>query len=452
MAQQLQHLRNIGVIAHIDAGKTTVTERMLFYAHFSHRIGRVDDGTTVTDYDPEEQERGITINSACVTFPWRQARVNLIDTPGHVDFTAEVERSLRVLDGAVVVFSAREGVEAQSETVWHQADRYHVPRIAFINKMDREGADFFGTLEEIEKRLGCERPLPVNLPVGSGPPHVEGAFCGIVDLIEMKMLIFPPEKNGTEIVAGEIPESMVDEAEMWRAHLLDQLSLFSDDLAELLMEEKPVPNDMIRRVIRDATIHDMVVPVLCGSALDGIGIQPLLDAVGDWLPSPGDLPPVSGTDPENPEKKLHRKSDPAEPFCGLLFKIQADKFGDLHYVRVYSGTLKANSRVLNPGKDAKENVPHSGGSRPTAASRCPRWKPATSSGSSACGTASPATPCAIPGSRSCWNRSSSRKPSFPWRSSPRRPTSGRNSRPFSTYCAARTRPSRTRRAKKPARP
>lgn len=357
MARQLEKLRNIGVIAHIDAGKTTVTERMLFYTHASHRVGRVDDGTTVTDYDPEEQERGITINSACVTFPWKGVTVNLIDTPGHVDFTAEVERSLRVLDGAVVVFSAREGVEAQSETVWRQANKYHVPRLAFINKMDREGADFYGTLDEIEKRLQCEKPLPVNLPVGSGPPHVEGAFRGIVDLVEMTMLTFPAEKNGTEIVVGEIPGEMAEDADMWRSHLLEQLSYFSDELAELLLEEKPVPASMIRQVLREATIHDMVVPVLCGSALDGIGVQPLLDAIAEWLPSPADLPPVTGSDPKKPDRQLHRKPDPDEPFCGLLFKIQADKYGDLSYVRIYSGALKANSRVLNAGKDTKENVP-----------------------------------------------------------------------------------------------
>ncbi len=356
MARQLDKLRNIGVIAHIDAGKTTVTERMLFYSHASHRVGRVDSGTTVTDYLEEEKERGITIVSACVTFPWKDKIINLIDTPGHVDFTAEVERSLRVLDGAVVVFSAREGVEAQSETVWRQADKYHVPRMAFINKMDREGADFYVTLEEIEKRLECN-PIPVSLPVGSGPPHVDGAFCGIVDLIEMKMLTFPPESQGNDIIVDEIPEDMRDDADMWRAHLLDQLSLFSDELTELLLAEEPVPPEMIRSVMRDAVIHDMVVPVLCGSALDGIGVQPLLDAVGHWLPCPLDIPPVEGLDPKKPEKKLRRKAAPDEPFCGLLFKIQSEKHGDLHYVRVYSGRLKANSRVLNPGKNQKENVP-----------------------------------------------------------------------------------------------
>jgi elongation factor G len=356
MARQLEQLRNIGVIAHIDAGKTTVTERMLFYSHASHRVGRVDDGTTVTDYLAEEQERGITIVSACVTFPWKGKTVNLIDTPGHVDFTAEVERSLRVLDGAVVVFSAREGVEAQSETVWRQADKYHVPRLAFINKMDREGADFYATLEEIKKRLDS-KPIPVNLPVGSGPPHVDGAFRGIVDLIQMKMLTFPGEKDGTEIVVGDIPDDMIDDADMWRANLLDELSFFSDELIELLMAEEVVPPETIRRVLRNAVIHDVVVPVLCGSALDGIGVQPLLDAVTYFLPSPADIPPVQGTDPANPEKKLRRKADPDEPFCGLLFKIQADKHGDMHYVRVYSGRLKSNSRVLNAGKNQKENVP-----------------------------------------------------------------------------------------------
>ncbi len=356
MAWQLEQLRNIGIIAHIDAGKTTVTERMLFYAHASHRIGRVDDGTTVTDYLAEEQERGITIVAACVTFPWLDKRINLIDTPGHVDFTAEVERSLRVLDGAVVVFSAREGVEAQSETVWRQADKYRVPRLAFINKMDREGADFYGTLSEIEKRLEC-KPLPLNIPVGSGPPHVEGAFRGIVDLVDMKLLTFPVERDGTEVYVDDIPADMVDDAEMWRASLLDELSLYSDELAERLLGEEAVSPQLIRKVVREVVIHNMAVPVFCGSALDGIGIQPLLDAVTHFLPSPSDIPPVEGTDPADPGKKLQRKPDPEEPFCGLLFKIQADRHGDLHYVRVYSGRLKANSRVLNPGKNQKENVP-----------------------------------------------------------------------------------------------
>ncbi len=356
MSTDLHHLRNIGVIAHIDAGKTTVTERMLFYSGFSHRVGEVDKGTTITDFDPEEQERGITINAASVTFPWKDVEINLIDTPGHVDFTAEVERSLRVLDGGVVVFSAREGVEAQSETVWHQADKYRVPRIAFINKMDREGADYFGTLDEIRDRLNC-KPIPVNLPIGAGPPHVKEAFRGVIDLISMKKLTFSTDHGGDEIFPAEIPAELRDEAELWRSQMLDQLSICSDELTELLLAEQPAPAALVHKVLREATIHNVVVPVLCGSALDGIGVQPVLDAVAHYLPSPADVPPVEGVDPKQRDLKLVRRPDPGEPFCGLVFKIQADRHGDLHYVRIYSGVLKANSRVYNPGKDKKENVP-----------------------------------------------------------------------------------------------
>lgn len=356
MSRDLHTLRNIGIIAHIDAGKTTVTERMLFYSGFTHRVGEVDSGTTITDYDPEEQERGITIQAACVTFPWKQIVVNLIDTPGHVDFTAEVERSMRVLDGGVVVFSAREGVEAQSETVWHQADKYRVPRIAFINKMDREGADFYGTLAEIEKRLDA-KPLTVSIPIGSGPPHLPEAFRGTIDLVEMKMLEFARENQGREFTVSDIPAELRDDAEMWRGQLLDQLSLYSDELTELLLSEEAVPPELIRTVIREATIHHMAVPILCGSALDGIGVQPILDAVAAYLPSPADVPPVEGVNPKKKNVKEIRKPDPEEPFCGLIFKIQADRHGDLHYIRIYSGTLKAGSRVFNPGKDKKENVP-----------------------------------------------------------------------------------------------
>jgi elongation factor G len=356
MSTDLHHIRNIGIIAHIDAGKTTVTERMLYYSGFTHRVGEVDKGTTITDYDPEEQERGITINAACVSFPWKDVQINLIDTPGHVDFTAEVERSLRVLDGGVVVFSAREGVEAQSETVWHQADKYRVPRIAFINKMDREGADFEGTLNEIRERLNCT-PIPITLPVGSGPPHMNNAFRGLLDLIAMKMLTFLPKGEGTEMVTAEIPVEFNDEAEIWRGQMLDQLSFYSDELTERLLAEQPIADELIHKVLRNATLHNMIVPLLCGSALDGIGVQPVLDAVAAYLPSPADTPPVDGTDPKKKDAKAVRHPDPAEPFCALVFKIQADRHGDLHYIRVYSGELKANSRVYNPGKDKKENVP-----------------------------------------------------------------------------------------------
>ena len=357
MSRNIEQLRNIGVIAHIDAGKTTVTERMLFYTGFTHRVGEVDKGTTITDFDPEEQQRGITINAACVTFPWKDILVNLIDTPGHVDFTAEVERSLRVLDGGVVVFSAREGVEAQSETVWHQADRYHVPRLAFINKMDREGADFYRTLEEIEHRLNAH-PVPINIPVGVGPPHMPDAFRGVIDLVEMRLLRFVNDARKGELFVEEIPESHRAEADLWRGQLLDKLSLYSDELTELLLSEAEVPAELVRAVLRHATLQSMIVPVLCGSALDGIGVQPVLDAVQYYLPSPLDVPPVEGIDLKDKKRgKALRKPDLEEPFCGLVFKIQAERHGDLHYVRVYSGELKAGSRVLNPGKDKKENVP-----------------------------------------------------------------------------------------------
>ena len=355
--RDLKLLRNIGVIAHIDAGKTTVTERMLYYSAYVHRVGMVDNGTTVTDFDPEERERGITINSACVTFNWKDWNFNLIDTPGHVDFTAEVERSLRVLDGGVVVFSAREGVEAQSETVWRQADRYHVPRIAFINKMDREGADFYGTVDEIRERLGAE-PLIVAIPVGSGPPHVPEAFRGTIDLTTMKQLTFDAETRGEKISCSEIEEGMLKEAQFYRDKLLDQLSMFSDELTEMLLAEEEIPAEMIRVVLRNAVLSDMGVPILCGSALDGIGVQTVMDAVGYYLPSPLDVPPVQGVDPTRPDDPVAiRRADPDEPFCALLFKVVSDRHGDLSYLRVYSGKLSSNSRVLNPRGNKKENIP-----------------------------------------------------------------------------------------------
>ena len=277
MARTLEQLRNIGIIAHIDAGKTTVTERMLYYSGASHKMGDVDKGTTVTDFDPEEQQRGITIRAAAVTFPWRDCTVNLIDTPGHVDFTAEVERSLRVLDGGVVVFSAREGVEAQSETVWRQADKYRVPRIAFINKMDREGADFDGTFNEIRQRLEAN-PVAIQYPAGSGPPHVQDAYRGVIDLVEMKYLTFDQDKQGSEMHEHPIPEDLADVAELWRGELLEKLFEYSNEIAELFLEKGPVPAELIRRVLRAATLTHQIVPMLSGSALDHSGLMPLLDA------------------------------------------------------------------------------------------------------------------------------------------------------------------------------
>ncbi len=355
MQRKLENLRNIGIIAHIDAGKTTLTERMLFYAGASHRMGEVDKGTTRTDVDPEEQQRGITIYSACVTFDWKDVTINLIDTPGHVDFTAEVERSLRVLDGGVVVFSAREGVEAQSETVWRQADRYHVPRVALINKMDREGADFDAVIKEMRERLQAN-PVVLSIPIGAGPPHIKDAFCGIIDLISMKMLTFAEESQGAKVIEHQIPDEHHDRAEQARSQMLEQLYDTSDELMELALQEAPIPKDLLRSVIREATLHELIQPVLCGSALDFIGVQPVLDAVSKFLPSPADLPPVKGTNPKKKDNLETRGPTLDDPFCGLVFKIEAEKTGDLAYVRVYSGSLKASTRVYNPGKDKKENA------------------------------------------------------------------------------------------------
>jgi elongation factor G len=361
MATDLTKLRNIGIIAHIDAGKTTVTEQMLWVSGAKHRAGAVDSGTTTTDDDPEEGERGITIYSACVQFPWKDVKVNLIDTPGHVDFTAEVERSLRVLDGAVVVFSAREGVEAQSETVWRQANKYGVPRIAFINKLDREGADFYSVLDEIEKRLGAH-PVPIQIPVGQGPAHTDTPFRGVIDLVRMKMLTFPGGKEDLRTETLDVPEDVLPEAQLYRERLLESLYDFSNELMELALAEEEIPEKLIYKVLRDATVAQQIQPLLCGSALHGMGVQPLLDAVAAFLPNPLEMPPVVGIDPTAKVKddeepaKIIRKPDPKEPFCALVFKILPYKTGDLYWIRIYSGELKPNSRVFNPGKDKKENV------------------------------------------------------------------------------------------------
>ncbi|QDU30508.1 Elongation factor G [Anatilimnocola aggregata] len=356
MSRQIEKIRNIGIIAHIDAGKTTVTERMLFLSGAKHRVGEVDKGTTETDSDPEEQQRGITIYAACVTFNWKDVIINLLDTPGHVDFTAEVERCLRVLDGAVVVFSAREGVEAQSETVWRQADRYKVPRVAFVNKLDREGANFEAVVGQISDRLHGN-PLVIEIPVGQGPPHTSNPFRGVIDLIDLKFLTFPTDRDSRDVNIGEIPEDMQLEAQAWREQMLEKLYSYSNELMELALEEKPIPSDLIRKALREATLAMQVQPVLCGSALHGIGVQPVLDAVQYYLPSPVDLPPVEGESVgEKNKKTITRKASNDEPMCGLVFKVLPAKTGDIHWVRVYSGVLKSNSRVLNPGKDLKENV------------------------------------------------------------------------------------------------
>jgi elongation factor G len=348
MNRNLKQLRNLGIIAHIDAGKTTLTERVLYYTGSKHRMGEVDKGTTTTDYLAEEQQRGITITAACITCAWKDVAINLIDTPGHVDFTAEVERSLRVLDGAVVVFSAVEGVEAQSETVWRQADKYRVPRLCFINKMDRIGANFHETFDDIRERLQA-RPVAVQIPIGAS-----SSFQGVVDLIEMRALFFTPESLGSTVVEEEIPAELTEEAERRRDELLQTLADFDDEVTTRYLEGQPISAELVRSVLREATIHHGVTPVFCGSALNYIGVQRLLDGVAWYLPSPLDLPPVQGTDPKKPEKNLERKAEPGEPFCALLFKVQSDQHGDLNFIRVYSGTLKAGTRVLNPAKGAKE--------------------------------------------------------------------------------------------------
>lgn len=355
MARDLESLRNIGIIAHIDAGKTTVTERMLYVSGAKHRAGGVDSGTTETDDDPEEQERGITIYSACVTFNWNDTTINLLDTPGHVDFTAEVERCLRVLDGAVVVFSGREGVEAQSETVWRQADKYQVPRIVFINKLDREGADFYRVLDEIAPRLNAQ-PVATQIPVGMGPSHVNDPFVGVIDLIEMKLLRFTKEDDGKGAIVEDIPPDLLEDAQSWREVMLEALYTISNDMMELALEEQPIPPELIRRTLREGCLALQIQPVLCGSALHGMGVQPLLDSVGHYLPSPLDRPPVKGCDPKNSDKDLLRKPSAKDPFCALVFKILPAKTGDLYWIRVYSGTLDSNARVYNPNRDKKENI------------------------------------------------------------------------------------------------
>ena len=356
MAHAINMIRNIGIIAHIDAGKTTTTERILFYAGATHRMGDVDDGTTVTDFDPEEAARGITIYSAAISCRWQGYVVNIIDTPGHVDFTAEVERSLRVLDGGVVVFSAVEGVEAQSETVWRQADRYHVPRVCFINKMDRIGAGFERVLGQIENRLHAS-PVPLQLPIGEGPVDRPGGFCGIIDLIEMKALYFDSENQGKVIRSESIPEGEQERASEWRTRLIDAIALLDDEAFAIYDKTGDLPPDQIIRVLRKAVIACQLQPVLCGASLDYVGVQPILDAVIRYLPSPEDVPPVKGRNP-NPKKDKEEVRNPTEkdPFCGLVFKIHIDEHTELYFIRIYSGVLKSRSRLLNPRTGGKELI------------------------------------------------------------------------------------------------
>lgn len=347
----LEKVRNIGIIAHIDAGKTTVTERILFYTGKTHKIGEVHEGKAQMDWMKQEKERGITITSAVTTCFWQGKRINIIDTPGHVDFTAEVERALRVLDGAVVIFSAVEGVEAQSETVWRQSQKYKVPKIAFINKMDRVGADFFKVVDEIEEKLEASCAV-VTIPLGE-----ESEFKGVIDLIEMKAYIYDEASLGKKFSVEEIPQEYIEKSQKYREELLEKVASLDEKLMEKYLKEKNLSKVEIINALRKATIENKLVPVLCGSGLKNKGIQKLLDAIVLFLPSPLDVPPVEGFDPKDPQKKIKRNLSLEEPFCALAFKIQADPHvGKLVYFRVYSGYLKAGSYVLNASKNKKERI------------------------------------------------------------------------------------------------
>ena len=347
----LKDVRNIGIMAHIDAGKTTLTERILFYTGRTHRIGEVHDGAATMDWMEQEQERGITITSAATTCTWKDHRVNIIDTPGHVDFTVEVERSLRVLDGAVGVFCAVGGVEPQSETVWRQADKYNVPRIAFVNKMDRVGSDFFNVVDMIKKRLGAN-PLPLVIPIGSGE-----MFTGIIDLLEMKSILYNENTMGTRFDYSEIPSDLVEEAEKWRHHLIEETASYDDTLMDKYLNDQEISVQELRAAIRKGCIDNTFVPTLCGSAFKNKGVQRLLDSVVNLLPSPLDIGSVSGLDPKDNDVEKNRKPELEEPFSALAFKIMTDPYvGKLTYMRVYSGSLNAGSYVYNPGSGKRERI------------------------------------------------------------------------------------------------
>ena len=345
-----KNIRNIGIMAHIDAGKTTTTERILFYTGENHRIGEVDNGEATMDWMQQEQDRGITITSAATTCYWKKHQINIIDTPGHVDFTAEVERSLRVLDGAVGVFCAVGGVEPQSETVWRQADTYHVPRIAFVNKMDRMGADFFAVLEEIKAKLN-ENPVPLFIPVGS-----ESKFEGIIDLLKMQMVKFDSATDGYEYSYCDIPESEKEKAQIWHDKLIDSVSGFSDEITELYLCGEEIPLDMIYQVLHKCVLDRTLLPVFCGSSLKNIGVQCLLDGIVELLPCPDEIPPAVGTHVKK-EEEVQVKNDPNGPPLALVFKIQNDPAaGALAFVRVYSGVFKTRTAILNISKKKRERI------------------------------------------------------------------------------------------------
>ena len=345
-----KEIRNIGIMAHIDAGKTTTTERILYYTGENHKIGEVDNGEATMDWMKQEQDRGITITSAATTCYWRDHQINIIDTPGHVDFTAEVERSLRVLDGAVGVFCAVGGVEPQTETVWAQANTYKVPRIAFVNKMDRMGADFYAVLEQMKSKLG-EHPVPLFIPVGS-----ESSFSGVISLIEMKMLTFSQEDKGSTITRCDIPSDMLDKASEWREKLIDECASFNDEIMEKYFAGEEIPADMLIATLRKSTIDRQILPVFVGSSLKNIGVQTLLDGVVDLLPSPDEVPPIRGYW-EKKDKEIEVRHDEKGPLLGLIFKIQVDaQAGPMCFVRIYSGVLKKGLSIYNISKQKKDRV------------------------------------------------------------------------------------------------
>jgi elongation factor G len=355
MATDLSYIRNIGICAHIDAGKTTVSERILFYTGKTYKMGEVHEGTATMDFLQDEQERGITIQSAATTCPWehqgKMYKINLIDTPGHVDFTIEVERSLRVLDGAVAVFDGKEGVEAQSETVWRQADRYRVPRLCFVNKMDKLGGDFDFSFKTIKTRLGANG-IAIQYPIGQG-----NQFQGIIDLVNMRAFYFDASEQGAVVTEKPIPDDLADTAKLWHHKLVEGAAELDDHLTEkYLTDESKITPDEIRAALRKGTIERKCYPVLCGAALRNIGVQLLLDAVIEYLPAPHEVPPVEGVNPRDPEEHLTRPHDESAPFAGLVFKVVSDQHGDLTYVRVYSGKLAKGMRVINPGNGTKENA------------------------------------------------------------------------------------------------
>jgi elongation factor G len=347
----LSKFRNIGIMAHIDAGKTTTTERILYYTGKSHKLGEVHEGTATMDWMVQEQERGITITSAATTTFWKDHRINIIDTPGHVDFTIEVERSLRVLDGAVAVFDAANGVEPQSETVWRQADKYHVPRIAFLNKMDKVGADHEMCLQSMRDKLQAN-PILAQLPIG-----FESQFSGVIDLVEMKALKWESDDKDAVPVTLEVPAALLEDAQIYRQELIDTLADFDDELAEVILSDEAPTVDQIKKALRSAVVQMKVVPVFMGTSFRNKGVQPLLDAIVDYLPSPLDVPPAEGVEVEGVVKQAHRSASDSEPFSAIVFKIMTDPFvGALFFIRIYSGSVKVGDSVLNTLKNKKERI------------------------------------------------------------------------------------------------